>query len=122
MARLWSHTGIALLLLLGAACAPHPSVQEQIDAQETATLAPLKAAYPDVITAFNMKGATQLDIAIDANGYISTGDNDVDKLKARVSRDWRAAWVQAHPHQHALLTVRLVDFMGRTWVTEHVQA
>ncbi len=122
MARLWSAAGIALLLLLGAACAPHPSAQEQIDAQETAALAPLKKAYPDVITAFNMKGTNQLDIAIDANGYISTGDDDIAKLKARVSHDWRAAWSQAHPHQHALLTVRLVDFMGRTWVTEHVQA
>ncbi len=110
------------MLILGASCAPQPTAQERIDAQETASLAQLKKAYPDIVVAFNMKGPTQLDIAIDANGYISTGDNDVDKFKARVSRDWRIAWSAAHPHQHALLTVRLVDFMGRTWVTEHVQA
>lgn len=122
MATLWSRAGIALLLILGSACAPQPSAQEQIDAKETAALAPLKAAYPDIVVAFNMKGTTQLDIAIDANGYISIGDNDVDKLKARASRDWRTVWSQAHPHQHALLTVRFVDFIGRTWVTEHVQA
>ncbi len=122
MATLWSRAGIALLLILGSACAPQPSAQEQIDAKETAALAPLKAAYPDIVVAFNMKGTTQLDIAIDANGYISIGDNDVDKFKARASRDWRAAWTQAHPHQHAPLTLRLVDFMGRTWATEHVQA
>jgi hypothetical protein len=122
MATLWSRAGIALLLILGSACAPQPSAQEQIDAKETAALAPLKAAYPDIVVAFNMKGTTQLDISIDANGYISTGDNDVDKFKARVSHDWRAAWLEAHPHQHALLTVRLVDFIGRTWATEHVQA
>lgn len=122
MATLWSRVGIALVLVLGAACAPQPSAQAQIEAKETAALAPLKAAYPDIVVAFNMKGKTQLDIAIDANGYISTGDNDVDKFKARASRDWRTAWTAAHPHEHALLTVRLVDFMGRTWVTEHVQA
>jgi hypothetical protein len=122
MATLWSRAGIALLLLLAGGCAPQPSAQEQIDARETTALAPLKAAYPDIVVAFNMKGTTQLDIAIDANGFISTGDDDVDRFKARASRDWRAAWSQAHPHQHALLTVRLVDFIGRTWATEHVRA
>lgn len=122
MARLWSRAGIALVLILGTACAPQPTAQQQIDTQETASLAPLKTAYPDIVVAFNMKGATQLDIAIDANGYISTADNDVDKFKALAAEDWRAAWTDAHPHQHALLTLRLVDFMGRTWVTEHVKA
>ena len=122
MATLWSRAGIVLLLVLGAGCAPHPSPQEQIDAQETAALAPLKAAYPDIVVAFDMKGTTQLDISIDANGYISTGDNDVDKFKAAASHDWRIAWSAAHPHEHAVLTLRLVDFMGRTWVTEHVRA
>ena len=122
MATLWSRAGVALVLILGAACAPRPSAQEQVDAQEAAALAPLKAAYPDIVVAFDMKGATQLDISIDANGYISTGDSDVDKFKATASRDWRTAWSAAHPHQHALLTLRLVDFMGRTWVTEHVKA
>jgi hypothetical protein len=122
MAKLWLLTGFALLLALDAGCGPQPTPQQQIDAAETASLASLKKAYPDIVVAFNMKGTTQLDIAIDANGYISTGDNDVDKFKALASRDWRVAWAQSHPHQHALLTVRFVDFMGRTWVTEHVQA
>jgi hypothetical protein len=122
MAKLWLLTGFALLLTLATACAPQPTAQQQIDAQETASLAPLKQAYPDIVVAFNMKGTTQLDIAIDANGYISTGDNDVDKFKARAAEDWRTAWTDAHPHQHAQLTLRLVDFMGRIWVTEHVQA
>jgi hypothetical protein len=122
MATLWSRAGLALVLILGTACAPQPTAQEQIDAQETTSLAPLKKAYPDIVVAFNMKGPTQLDIAIDANGYISTGDNDVDKFKALAAEDWRTAWADAHPHQHALLTLRLVDFMGRTWATEHVKA
>jgi hypothetical protein len=121
MATLLSRLGIALVLILGASCAPQPTAQERIDAQETASLAQLKKAYPDIVVAFDMKGATQLDVSIDANGYISTGDNDVDKFKKVALDDWRSAWTAAHPHEHAKLTLRLVDFMGRTWATEHVQ-
>lgn len=122
MATLWSRAGIALVLILGAACAPQPTQQQQIDAQETASLAALKKAYPDIVVAFDMKGTTQLDISIDANGYISIGDNDTDTFKKVALDDWRSAWTAAHPHEHANLTLRLVDFMGRTWVTEHVKA
>jgi hypothetical protein len=122
MATLWSRAAIALLLTLVVACAPQPTPQQQIDAKETAALGPLKAQYPDIVVAFDMKGTTQLDISIDANGYISTGDNDVDKFKALAIRDWRSAWISAHPHEHGKLTLRLVDFMGRTWATEHAQA
>jgi len=121
MATLWSRLGLALLLT-AAACTPQPTPQQQIDARETAALQPLKAQYPDIVVAFNFKGTTQLDIAIDANGYISTGDDDVDKFKKVALNDWRSAWSAAHPHEHANLTLRFVDFMGRTWVTEHVKA
>lgn len=110
-----------MLLSLLAACAPQPTPQEKIDAAETAALAPLKKQYPDIVTAFNLNG-TRLDIAIDANGYISTGDDDVNKFKALALKDWRSAWSASHPHQHALLTLRLMDFMNRTWATEHVKA
>jgi hypothetical protein len=121
MANLWLRAGLGLTLALGTACAPHPTAQEQIDATETAALAPLKAKYPDIVVAFDPKG-TRLDISIDANGYISIGDDDVERFKASASHDWLAAWTLAHPHQHAQLTVRLVDFMGRVWVTEHTKA
>ncbi|MGA8840955.1 MAG: hypothetical protein WBG27_08210 [Candidatus Aquilonibacter sp.] len=121
MANLWLRAGLGVTLALGAACAPHPTAQEQIDATETTALAPLKAKYPDIVVAFAPNG-TRLDISIDANGYISTGDDDVARFKDAISRDWRSAWSTAHPHQHALLTVRLVDFVGRTWVTEHTKA
>ena len=122
MATLWSRVGIALLLILGSACAPQPSAQEQIDAKETAALAPLKAAYPDIVVAFNMKGTTQLDISIDANGYISIGDNDVDKFKARAVARLACRVVAGASAPARALTLRLVDFMGRTWATEHMQA
>jgi hypothetical protein len=120
MATLWSRAGLALLVAL-AACSPPPSAQERIAANETAALAPLKAKYPDIVVSFDPKG-TRLDISIDANGYISTDDDAVAAFKARASHDWRAAWSASHPHQHGLLTVRLIDFIGRTWVTEHVKA
>jgi hypothetical protein len=121
MAKLWLHARVLLMLALVTACAPHPSAQEQIGANEAAALAPLRAKYPSIVVAFDLKG-TRLDVSIDANGYISTGDDVVNAFKARALRDWRAAWSAAHPHQHALLTVRLVDFVGRTWVTEHTKA
>jgi hypothetical protein len=121
MANLWLRAGLGLTLAFGAACAPHPTAQEQIAATETTALAPLKVKYPDIVVAFAPNG-TRLDISIDANGYISTGDDDVARFKASAAHDWLAAWSSAHPHQHALLTVRLMDFMGRTWVTEHVKA
>jgi len=121
MARLWSHTSITLALALLTACSPQPSAQEQRTAQETTALAPLKAKYPDIVVAFAPKG-TRLDISIDANGYISTDDDVVTAFKARALQDWRSAWIAAHPHQHATLTVQLTDFIGRTWVTEHVKA
>lgn len=120
MAKLWLPTLLALTVGLSTGCAPHPTAQEQIETTETTALAPLKAKYPDIVVAFDPKG-TRLDISIDANGYISTGDDDVARFKDVISRDWRAAWSAAHPHKHARLTVRLVDFIGRTWVTEHVQ-
>ncbi|HTU69780.1 MAG TPA: hypothetical protein VMF11_05615 [Candidatus Baltobacteraceae bacterium] len=121
MATLWSRALAALLFSLLAACASQPTPQEAVAAKETAALAPLKARYPDIVTAFNLHG-TRLDIAIDANGYIATGDDAVARFKKAASQDWKQAWSGAHPHQHATLTVRLIDFIGRTWATERVRA
>jgi hypothetical protein len=121
MARVWSRVGGALALVILTACASQPSPQERIEATEQATLASLKAQYPDIVTAFDIDGNT-LNIAIDANGYIQTADPTVDAFKKKAGQQWRAAWIAAHPHQHALLTVRLTDFMSRVWDTQHVRA
>lgn len=111
----------ALLLLAVASCAVQPTPAERVEATEQASLAPLKAKYPDIVTAFDITG-NRLDLAIDANGYIQTGDDKIDRFKADAANAWRTAWMKAHPHRHAMLTVRLMDFMNRDWATEHVRA
>jgi len=118
MTKLWFPVGLTLLLALGTACAPQPTPAQRIAAKEIAALAPLKAKYPDIVTALDPSGK-RLDIAIDANGYISAGDDELDAFRAAAPRAWRAAWDAAHPGEHAKLTVRLVDFIGRVWLTQH---
>jgi hypothetical protein len=121
MAKLCTRLGAVVALAFLTACAAHVSPQARIDQPEVAALASLKTGYPDIVVAFNIYGQ-RLDISIDANGYISTGDDAVAQFKTRILQQWRTAWTAAHPHQHALLTVRLVDFMGRTWSTQHIRA
>jgi hypothetical protein len=121
MAKLWFAASAALALATMAACSSPPSPQQRIEATEQAALAPLKKDYPRIITAFDINGST-LDIAIDANAYIQTGDNAVDAFKKQIVKSWRAAWLAAHPHQHALLIVQLRDFINRVWYTARVQA
>lgn len=120
MAIRWSRAVGALALILAVSCAAQPTPQERIESTEQAALAPFKAKYPDIVTAFNIAG-NRLDVAIDANAYISTDDNVIDQLKADAPKAWSAAWLKAHPHEHAALTVRLRDFMNRTWDTEHAR-
>ncbi len=120
MATRWLRAGAALSLLLAAACA-QPTPAQRAAAVEQTALAPLKAKYPDIITAFDPAG-TRLDVAIDANAYIQTDDDVVDRFKSDAAKAWRTAWIAAHPHQHTLLTVRLIDAIARPWVVEHIRA
>jgi hypothetical protein len=121
MARGWLRGSAALMLVLAASCAGSPTPRQQIQSTEQAALAPLKAKYPDIITAFDISGK-KLNIAIDANGYIQTGDDEVDQFKKDAASAWRAAWVKAHPHEHAALTVVFTDYINRVWATLHAQA
>jgi hypothetical protein len=121
MAKLWLRAGAALSLALIAACSSPVSGEQRIEATEQASLAPFKARYPDIVTAFNIDGTT-LDVAIDANAYLRTGDNTLDAFKKQVRASWRTAWLAAHPHQHALLTVQLRDFINRVWYTARIHA
>jgi hypothetical protein len=121
MARGWSPALAALTLLLAASCAAQPTPQERVESTEQAALAPLKAKYPDIVTAFDISG-NRLDLAIDANAYIQTGDDQIAAFKTDAKNAWRNAWIKAHPQQHAALTVRLMDFMNRVWGTEHTRA
>jgi outer membrane usher protein FimD/PapC len=121
MAIRWSRAIAALVLAVTASCATAQSPQERIESTEQAALAPLKAKYPDLVTAFDLAG-NRLDLSIDANAYIQTDDNVVERFKHDAAGAWRSAWMKAHPGQHATLTLRLVDFMSRSWATERIRA
>jgi hypothetical protein len=121
MTKLWSRAGSVLALALVVACSQPVSPQQHIEATEQASLAALKSKYPDIITAFDING-NELDIAIDANAYNSTGDRALGVFKKQAAAQWRTAWLLAHPHAHALLTVEMRDFINRVWATAHIRA
>ncbi len=110
-----------LLALALASCSSAPTPKEQIATTELAKLAPLKAKYPAIVTDFDITG-TRLDLSIDANGYIETGDDDVARFKVEAAKAWRSAWEAAHPHKHAMLTLRFIDFINRVWFSERLHA
>jgi hypothetical protein len=111
----------ALVLFLPVACSTAPTPQQRVESTEQSELAPLKKKYPDIVTAFDTFG-NRLDLSIDANAYIRTGDDVLDRFRSDASAAWKRAWTKAHPRRHAVLTVRFVDFMRRTWVQENVKA
>jgi ABC-type glycerol-3-phosphate transport system substrate-binding protein len=117
------HVRIAALLslLTFAACSAAPTPQERTETTEQSVLASLKTKYPNVVTAFNISG-NRLDISIDANGYNQTDDDGLDQLKSDAAATWKASWEKAHPNQHAVLTVRMLDFMNRVWFKKAVKA
>lgn len=107
-------TGALMALSMLAACATAPTPQERAEATEQSVLAPLKAKYPAIVTAFDISGK-RLDLSIDANGYIQTGDDTIVQFKSDAAAAWRKAWTKAHPREHATLTLRFMDYMNRTW-------
>ncbi len=84
-------------------------------------MAPLKQHFPAAVMGFDFKGTTAI-VSIDVNGYISTPDDDVDRMHAEAKSLWRSAWMAAHPNEHAQLTVRFIDFKGQTWTAERIGA
>jgi hypothetical protein len=112
---------LAGLIVLVSACSSPPTPQEQAEAQETAQLSPLKSHYPDVVMGFDIHGP-RVDVSIDSNGLISMDEDKEDAMKAEALKLWRDAWRAAHPHEHANLTVRLIDFQGNPQFTETTRA
>jgi hypothetical protein len=111
MVWIWRRaTGIVAAIAI-AACSSAPSPSEQSETAERAAMAPLKAAYPDVVMGFDINGPA-VNIAIDLNGLISMDQDAEDAMKAKAVSQWRAAWLASHPHEHAKLTIRLIDFKG----------
>lgn len=106
---------IAALLVALVACSSQPSPEEQIETTERATMQPLKTHYPDVVMGFDFHGTTA-DVSVDLNEEIQMDDSTEAAMRAEAVRDWREAWMRAHPHQHARLLLRILDFRGNvTW-------
>ncbi len=114
MQHISRHTALALLIAL-AACSSSPSPQERVETTERDAMQPLKTHYPDVVMGFDFHGTTA-DVSVDLNEEIQMDDAKENAMRAEAVRDWRAAWLRAHPHEHAKLLVRILDFRGNvTW-------
>ncbi len=120
MVALWRRSLVALLLGAIAACSS-PTLRERVEARERELMTPLHTRYADVVMGFDFHGPS-VDVSIDANALESTDDSVVDAMKSEALRRWRATWLDANPGHHALLTVRLIDFRGKVWTTEHVRS
>jgi hypothetical protein len=95
-----------------AACSS-PTALQQTDDAEIAALAALKHQYPDVVMGFDVRPQSTLIVSVDLQHYIDADDDTIAAIKRGAAARWRAAWVAAHPHAHATLHVRFIDFIGR---------
>jgi hypothetical protein len=106
--------------LLLVSCSSPPSQEEQTEAAERAALAPLKAAFPDVIMGYDFHGKS-VDVSVDLNAMMSMDEDTEDAMKARALRDWSSAWRAQHRKEHGVLTVRIMDFRGRVESSKSVR-
>jgi len=110
---------VASVLLLAACSSPSP--KERLTAAEMDGVAPLKQTYSGVVTGFDFPDDTTLVISMDANEYNGMDDDAQAAMKKAVLQTWRDVWRKQHPNDHANLTVKLNDFIGRTWVTQSIR-
>jgi hypothetical protein len=108
----------ALLFALLAACSSPPNPQERIENRELAAVAPLKTKFSGVVMGFDIRPATTLIVSLDAQQYYYMEDDDIAAMKRAALARWRSAWTSSHPHAHAVLTVRFIDFVGHKIGTE----
>jgi hypothetical protein len=97
--------------LFFSACSSPPSKDEQTETAERNAMTPLKQHYPGAVMGFDFHGPV-VDVSVDLNGMMDLSDDEDAALKAEAVKRWRAAWEQTHPKQHAVLTVRILDFRG----------
>jgi hypothetical protein len=102
---------IALATILSACAAPTP--QQRAETAELHDLAALKQRYPDVVAGYDLRLKNTLIVSLDLQRYIEMDDDDAIALKRDALERWRAAWTAQHPHQHAILHLRFIDFIGR---------
>jgi len=114
-------TGTFAAAVMLAACSTPPSAAEKAADAERASMAPLKAAYPDVVMGFDVHGSA-VDVSIDLNGMVSMDEDAEAAMKTQAVKQWRTAWLASHPHQHAMLTLRFIDFKGRADFTQTTKA
>lgn len=107
----------AAVAALVAACSAPSQTHQSTDA-EIAAMMPLKQQYSDVVMGFDVHPQTTLIVSVDLQQYIETDDETIAAIRRSALARWRAAWVAAHPHQHAALRVRFIDFIGRKVATE----
>jgi hypothetical protein len=100
----------AALAALLAACS---SPQQRADDAELAAVASLKQQYAGLVAGFDIRPQNTLIISLDLQQYIETDDDVIAAMKRDALARWRAAWSAEHPHAHAVLQVRFIDFIGR---------
>jgi len=111
----------ALIAVSMPACSPPPTREERAQAAELARLAPLKQRYSGVIVGFDFAGPATLIVSLDIQAYIGTDDDTILAMKRDVLTRWRDAWTAGHPHRHATLHARWIDFVGKTILTQTVK-
>lgn len=63
---------------------------------------------------FDLPQPTTLVVSLDLQSYIGMNDADADAMRSAVVARWRGAWMRSHPSSHAVISVRFIDFIGRT--------
>jgi hypothetical protein len=106
----------AVVATLAVACSS-PSARERTDAAELAAVAPLKTQYSGVVMGFDIRQPDTLIVSLDLQSYLDMDDDAVAAMEATALRRWRSAWESSHPHAHARLRVRFIDFIGRKVAT-----
>jgi hypothetical protein len=101
---------IAALAALVAACS---TPGQRVDDAELAALAALKQKYSDLVGGLEIRPATTLIVSVDLQNYIEADDARIAAMKREALARWRTAWSAQHAHEHALLHVRFIDFIGR---------
>ncbi|MBV8196891.1 MAG: hypothetical protein JO263_02040, partial [Candidatus Eremiobacteraeota bacterium] len=107
--RIATRFAIALLV---AACGS-PSLQERTADAEIHDMGALKRQYPDVVSGFDLRPHDTLVVSLDLQHYIEMDDDAVVALKRDALERWRAVWLRHHPHEHGILYLRFIDFIGR---------
>lgn len=93
------------------ACSAAPTAEEQAQTAELAQLQSLKKTYSGVVMGFDIHNE-KLDVSIDLQSMMEMDEDTEKQMVVDSLKVWRDAWTKAHPHDHATLVVRIIDFRG----------